>query len=139
MEKLAVYIHWPYCARICPYCDFNVYKQKRDDGLLGAILTDLKSWRMHSGPREIISIHFGGGTPSLMSADDVNAVIKAVDDLWGVGSDVELAIEANPGDADKARWQGYRAAGINRLSLGCLLYTSPNPRDGLLSRMPSSA
>ena len=118
MEKLAVYIHWPYCARICPYCDFNVYKQKRDDGLLGAILTDLKSWRMHSGPREIISIHFGGGTPSLMSAYDVNAVIKAVDDLWGVGSDVELAIEANPGDADTARWQGYRAAGINRLSLG---------------------
>ena len=118
MSQLAVYIHWPYCARICPYCDFNVYKQKRDEALLGSILTDLKTWRARSGPREILSIHFGGGTPSLMSADDIRVVIKSFDDLWGIGEGVEIAIEANPGDADEARWHSYRAAGINRLSLG---------------------
>ena len=65
-EGLAVYIHWPYCARICPYCDFNVYKQKADAGLTSAILSDLKGWRDWSGAREVSSIHFGGGTPSLM-------------------------------------------------------------------------
>ena len=130
MDKLAVYIHWPYCARICPYCDFNVYKQKRDEGLLGAILTDLKSWRARSGPREIPSIHFGGGTPSLMSAGDIRAVINSVDDLWGLGEAVEIAIEANPGDADKTRWQAYRAAGINRLSLGVQSFD-----DGVLKRL----
>ena len=118
MSQLAVYIHWPYCARICPYCDFNVYKQKRDDRLLGAIVTDLKSWRKRSGPREIISIHFGGGTPSLMSAKDISELINCVDSLWGIPKNTEIAIEANPGDADSARWQAYRAAGINRLSLG---------------------
>ncbi len=118
MSQLAVYIHWPYCARICPYCDFNVYKQKKDETLLSAILTDLEAWRARSGPREILSIHFGGGTPSLMKADDIGAVIKAVDELWGVKEDTEIAIEANPSDAEKLRWEAYRAAGINRLSLG---------------------
>lgn len=118
MSKLAVYIHWPYCARICPYCDFNVYKQKRDDKLLAAIIDDLKSWRARSGPREIISIHFGGGTPSLMSAADISELINCVDALWSIPPNTEIAIEANPGDADCARWIGYHAAGINRLSLG---------------------
>jgi len=118
MSQLAVYIHWPYCARICPYCDFNVYKQKRDDALLGAILEDLKAWRARSGEREIVSIHFGGGTPSLMSERDMGAAVQMVDALWGVTGETEIAVEANPGDADAARWRGYRAAGINRLSLG---------------------
>ena len=115
---LAVYIHWPYCARICPYCDFNVYKQKQDDDLLGAILADLKHWRTRSGPREIVSIHFGGGTPSLLSGEEVAQLIRSVDALWGVRHDTEIAIEANPTDLDAARWDAYRAAGINRLSLG---------------------
>ncbi len=115
---LAVYIHWPYCARICPYCDFNVYKQKQDDDLLGAILADLKHWRTRSGPREIVSIHFGGGTPSLLSGEEVAQFIRSVDALWGVRHDTEIAIEANPTDLDVTRWQAYRAAGINRLSLG---------------------
>jgi len=63
MESLAVYIHWPYCARICPYCDFNVYKRREDMALLPAILKDLSHWRNLAGPRKISSIHFGGGTP----------------------------------------------------------------------------
>ena len=117
-DRLAVYVHWPYCARICPYCDFNVYKQREDSGLLRAICDDVKGWREMSGPREVSSIHFGGGTPSLMTPDDVEAVIKAVSKHWDLLGDTEIAIEANPQDADKMRWEGYRKAGINRLSLG---------------------
>ena len=117
MDKLAVYIHWPYCARICPYCDFNVYKRREDDVLLPAILADLKQWREMSGPREVTSIHFGGGTPSLMTPAQVGAVIDAVNTLWGVG-EIEIALEANPHEMNEADWRGYRAAGLNRMSLG---------------------
>ena len=117
MDKFAVYIHWPYCARICPYCDFNVYKRRTDDVLLPAILTDLKHWREMSGPREVTSIHFGGGTPSLMTPAQVGAVIDAVDSLWGT-DDIEIALEANPHEMNAADWRGYRAAGLNRMSLG---------------------
>ena len=117
MEKLAVYIHWPYCARICPYCDFNVYKRKVDAALLPAILTDLNHWRDKSGPREISSIHFGGGTPSLMTAAQIGAVLETIDTLWGF-SVIEIALEANPHEMDKENWRDYRLAGLNRMSLG---------------------
>jgi len=114
---LAVYVHWPYCARICPYCDFNVYKQRKDDGLLPAILQDLQYWRDMSGPRHVTSLHFGGGTPSLMSPAQVRAIIEQVDRLWGL-SNTEIALEANPHEADEAAWHGYQQAGLTRLSLG---------------------
>jgi oxygen-independent coproporphyrinogen-3 oxidase len=117
MEPLAIYIHWPYCARICPYCDFNVYKRRDDDRLLPAILTDLKYWRELSGPRQVSSIHFGGGTPSLMSPKQVGEICEKIDDLWGL-SDIEIALEANPHEMNAEDWRGYRAAGLNRLSLG---------------------
>ena len=122
---LAVYIHWPYCARICPYCDFNVYKQKVDAGLTPSILSDLTGWREWSGPQEVISIHFGGGTPSLMSADDISSVISKVSALWGLSETCEIAIEANPHDADADKWNAYRKAGINRLSLGIQSFHDP--------------
>ena len=125
LEPLAVYIHWPYCARICPYCDFNVYKQKADAGLTPSILSDLKGWREWSGPREVSSIHFGGGTPSLMSAKDISKTISQVKNLWGLNEACEIAIEANPHDADEAKWKAYHAAGINRLSLGVQSFHDP--------------
>ena len=118
MDALAVYIHWPYCARICPYCDFNVYKRRDDDVLLPAILKDLASWRDRSGPRTVTSIHFGGGTPSLMSPSQVGAIIEQVDTLWGVCKGVEIALEANPHEMNELDWRGYRTAGLNRMSLG---------------------
>ena len=122
---LAVYIHWPYCARICPYCDFNVYKQKADASLTPSILSDLTGWREWSGPREVSSIHFGGGTPSLMSAEDISSVISKVRALWGLSETCEIAIEANPHDADADKWKAYRVAGINRLSLGVQSFHDP--------------
>ena len=124
-DPLAVYIHWPYCTRICPYCDFNVYKAKgRNDALLESMLKDLKGWREDSGPRKITSIHFGGGTPSLLSAQNISSLIKSVKTLWGLESDTEVALEANPIDADKVKWEEYRVAGINRLSLGAQTFDS---------------
>ena len=114
---LAVYVHWPYCARICPYCDFNVYKRRADDTLLPAILDDLTYWRGLSGPRRVTSLHFGGGTPSLMTPNQVAAVIAKVAELWGDATP-EIAIEANPHEANADSWRGYARAGVTRMSLG---------------------
>jgi len=124
-SNLAVYIHWPYCARICPYCDFNVYKQRNNPELISSIQSDLKGWRDWSGARQISSIHFGGGTPSLMTGDEIKTAIHSIKDLWGLDDAVEIAIEANPYDADEAKWKAYRDAGINRLSLGVQSFYDP--------------
>jgi len=117
-DPLAIYIHWPYCSRICPYCDFNVYKGAQNSELVEAILGDLSHWRGWSGAREIVSIHFGGGTPSLLAAKDIDRIIQKADELWGLPNGIEIGLEANPSDADEALWAAYRSAGINRLSLG---------------------
>jgi putative oxygen-independent coproporphyrinogen III oxidase len=119
-RKLAIYVHWPYCAAICPYCDFNVYRARGGDTapLLDAILADLKQWRAQTGPRLITSIFFGGGTPSLMDPRDVGAIIDTCSALWGVEDGVEIALEANPTDGEAAKFADLRAAGIERLSLG---------------------
>lgn len=116
---LAVYVHWPYCTRICPYCDFNVYKEKaKNFDLVDAIVADLQGWKAWSGPRSINSIHFGGGTPSLLSAKEISKIIDEVNTLWGISDHTEIALEANPIDSDEQKWSGYKAAGVNRLSLG---------------------
>ncbi len=115
---LAIYVHWPYCTRICPYCDFNVYKGAENAELVQAILRDLTHWREWSGPRDINSIHFGGGTPSLMSVDDIDSVVSTVNHLWSQPDGAEVGLEANPSDANREVWEGYKKAGINRLSLG---------------------
>lgn len=115
---LAVYIHWPYCARVCPYCDFNVYKQQADEGLVTAIIDDLSAWRRWSGPRHITSVHFGGGTPSLMRGEDIAAILDHIDRLWGLDSAAELGLEANPNNAAMDKLTAFKAAGLNRLSFG---------------------
>ncbi len=119
---LGVYVHWPYCARICPYCDFNVVRdrgraeQKR--ALTAAIVADLKGHAAFTGPRELISIFFGGGTPSLMDPDDVARIIETVRGLWTPAGAVEVSLEANPTDAEASRFSALERAGVNRLSLG---------------------
>ena len=119
-DSLAVYIHWPFCARICPYCDFNVYKSKgaAGDDLVTAMALDLKYWRSVTGPRALTSIHFGGGTPSLMKPAQIQTLIDMCKELWSAAPDIEIGLEANPDDADAALWSGYKAAGLNRLSVG---------------------
>jgi len=124
LDPLAVYLHWPYCARICPYCDFNVHLDKRaDEGdrLVAAMVTDLAYWRDWTGPREISSIHFGGGTPSLLSREQLITLMDAVRSLWGEGPGEglgEVALEANPNDVTPDREKSWVEAGLTRLSLG---------------------
>lgn len=122
VDAVAVYVHWPYCARICPYCDFNVVRDRdrREEqaGLVQAILSDLQAQAALLGPRPLASIFLGGGTPSLMRAEDVAAVIGFARALFRVTGPVEVTLEANPTDAEAAHFAALRQAGVNRLSLG---------------------
>jgi putative oxygen-independent coproporphyrinogen III oxidase len=113
-----VYVHWPYCTRICPYCDFNVYAAKDRDRepMLAALLEDLKGWRARSGARQVDSVFLGGGTPSLLAGEEAGRLLAAIDGLWGLAGDAEITLEANPDD--DARFREFSAAGVNRLSLG---------------------
>jgi oxygen-independent coproporphyrinogen-3 oxidase len=102
-----VYVHWPYCGRICPYCDFNVHRDRRPGEaarLAQAILQDLARRREVTGPRRLTSIFFGGGTPSLMDPEAVGAVIAACRTLWDADPDLEVSLEANPTDAEAGRF-----------------------------------
>ncbi len=117
---LAVYVHWPFCARKCPYCDFNSHVRKDVDAARfgAALVREIATTAAHHSGHVVTSIFFGGGTPSLMPADVVARVIDAVESAWPVADDVEITLEANPSSAEAARFAGYRAAGVNRLSLG---------------------
>lgn len=116
-DALGLYLHWPYCARICPYCDFNVYRPRgEEDALLAAMLVDMTRWRELTGARSLASLHFGGGTPSLMSETQLARLIEHAGALWGFEAGAEIGLEANPNDMDG--FAGMAAAGINRLSLG---------------------
>ena len=119
---LGVYVHWPYCARVCPYCDFNV---RRDRGrteekaaLVEAIISDLEGHAATLGPRRLASIFLGGGTPSLMAPEAVGRIIQAARRLWSPVSDLEITLEANPTDAETDKFTELARAGVNRLSLG---------------------
>ncbi|MEM8772111.1 MAG: radical SAM family heme chaperone HemW [Pseudomonadota bacterium] len=117
---LGLYIHWPYCARICPYCDFNVYKQKTvdADAWTKALTTDLAYWAERIERRPICSIYFGGGTPSLAPPETIGAVVEAAAQLFGLAHEPEITIEANPNDISDERLNNFTTAGVNRLSLG---------------------
>jgi putative oxygen-independent coproporphyrinogen III oxidase len=120
--ELGVYVHWPYCARICPYCDFNVVRDRGDGaaqaGLARAILADLAAQAALFGRRRLVSIFFGGGTPSLMAPDAAARIIEAARTLFDPAPDLEVTLEANPTDAEAGRFAAFAAAGVNRLSLG---------------------
>jgi oxygen-independent coproporphyrinogen-3 oxidase len=121
LPPLAVYVHWPYCARICPYCDFNVVRdrgQAEQTDLAAAIVRDLDGQAQRLGPRRLTSIFFGGGTPSLMQPEWVAAIVETARSLWPSDGPVEISLEANPTDAEAARFQGFADAGVERLSLG---------------------
>ncbi len=119
---LGVYVHWPYCARICPYCDFNVVRDRgrldEKSALVSAILRDLRGQAALIGQRRLASIFFGGGTPSLMDPRDVASIVEAARALWPACADLEITLEANPTDAEADRFAAFAAAGVNRLSLG---------------------
>jgi oxygen-independent coproporphyrinogen-3 oxidase len=119
-EPLAVYIHWPFCRSKCPYCDFNSHVRDSVDAArwTKALLADLEHQAGLTPGRQVGSVFFGGGTPSLMPPETVAALLRAVRSHWTLAPDVEVTLEANPNSAEADRFRAFAAAGVNRLSLG---------------------
>ncbi len=115
-----IYVHWPFCLSKCPYCDFNSHVREAVEQARwrAALCAELEHFAARGGPRRVTSVFFGGGTPSLMPPETVAAVLERIGALWSVAEDVEVTLEANPGAVDAARFAGYAAAGVGRLSLG---------------------
>jgi len=117
----AVYVHWPFCLSKCPYCDFNSHVRHGgvdEARFVRAIESELKATAARVGGRTVSTIFFGGGTPSLMQPASVAAILDAIARHWSVAPDVEVTLEANPTSVEATRFRGYRAAGVNRVSLG---------------------
>jgi putative oxygen-independent coproporphyrinogen III oxidase len=118
---LSLYIHLPWCVRKCPYCDFNSHellKTLPEDDYINALITDLQEQLPRIWGRRFVSIFFGGGTPSLFSARGIGRILTEVNNLVPFNADTEITLEANPGTSDGENFQGFRTAGINRLSIG---------------------
>jgi len=115
-----VYVHWPFCRRICPYCDFNIHPESaiNDDAWRDALLSELAHYAEELPGRTVTSLYFGGGTPSLMASATVEALINAVQSHWAVADDIEITLETNPTSSERARLQDFKRAGVNRLSVG---------------------
>jgi len=116
-----VYVHWPFCLSKCPYCDFNshVRYQSVDQARFVAAFQREIAHRAGLAPqRKVTSIFFGGGTPSLMEPQTVGAILDAIAGAWPVAPDAEITLEANPTSVEAERFRGFRAAGVNRVSLG---------------------
>lgn len=116
-----VYVHWPFCAQKCPYCDFNSHVRHRgwdEARFLAAFRRELEATAGRIGARHVSSIFIGGGTPSLMQPSTVAGILDAIARLWDVAPDAEITLEANPNSVEAERFRGYRAAGVNRVSLG---------------------
>jgi putative oxygen-independent coproporphyrinogen III oxidase len=119
-DPLAIYIHWPFCESKCPYCDFNSYAKRslNEEAYLRAANTELRHYSGEASGRTVTSIFFGGGTPSLMTPNTVASLLETIAELWPVDRACEITLEANPSSVEAGRFAGYRAAGVNRVSLG---------------------
>ena len=120
-EPLALYIHWPFCASKCPYCDFNSHV--REGGVdhprfRAALRRELAHEATRVGKRQVSSVFFGGGTPSLMQPETVALLLEDAAGLFAMAPDCEVTLEANPTSVEAAKLRGFRDAGVNRLSLG---------------------
>jgi putative oxygen-independent coproporphyrinogen III oxidase len=121
LEPFGVYVHWPFCRAKCPYCDFNSHVRHGgvdEARFLSAYLTELQHFASRAPRRMVTSIFFGGGTPSLMRPATVDTILEAIAGHWRVADDVEITLEANPTSVEAEKFAGYRAAGVNRSSLG---------------------
>ncbi|HUZ67048.1 MAG TPA: radical SAM family heme chaperone HemW [Beijerinckiaceae bacterium] len=124
-----VYVHWPFCLSKCPYCDFNSHvRQKPIDEarFLAAFRTEIAHRAALAPGRTIDSIFFGGGTPSLMQPRTVGGILEALAEHWTIRPDAEVTLEANPTSVEAERFRGYRAAGVNRVSLGVQALNDPD-------------
>lgn len=115
-----LYLHWPFCQAKCPYCDFNSHVSAEIDQLRWkrAYIAEIERVATETPGRVLRSVFFGGGTPSLMEPELVHAILDAVRNHWTIANDIEITLEANPTSVEAGRFRGYRAAGVNRVSLG---------------------
>jgi coproporphyrinogen III oxidase-like Fe-S oxidoreductase len=121
LPPLSLYIHIPWCARKCPYCDFNSHEARGavpEDRYVAALIADLEQALPQVWGRRVHSVFLGGGTPSLFSARSIDAILSAVRARLAIAADAEVTLEANPGTAEAGKFRDFRAAGVNRLSLG---------------------
>jgi putative oxygen-independent coproporphyrinogen III oxidase len=118
---LALYVHFPWCVRKCPYCDFNshtLHGELQVEPYLAALRADLEAQLPHATGREIVSIFLGGGTPSLFPPEAIGRLLQGIAQQLKLAADVEVTLEANPGTIERGQFADYRAAGVNRVSLG---------------------
>jgi len=119
---LSLYVHLPWCVRKCPYCDFNSHASPLrgipEDAYLAALLDDLEFAVRDGGGRPLVSVFFGGGTPSLFSAASIGRIVERATQLLGAAEGLEVTLEANPGTVERGRFAAYRDAGVTRVSLG---------------------
>ncbi|MGD2160717.1 MAG: radical SAM protein, partial [Gammaproteobacteria bacterium] len=121
LPPLSLYVHIPWCVRKCPYCDFNSHEagDKLDEtSYVAALMADLEREPDVTRQREIKSIFFGGGTPSLFSAESIDNIIAGIRHTANLAADAEITLEANPGTFEQQKFTDFRTAGINRLSIG---------------------
>ena len=121
LPPLSLYIHIPWCVRKCPYCDFNSHQSESDvpeQEYVEALRQDLNADAELAQGRNISSIFFGGGTPSLFSAQAIGQILEHAERRLGFNDDIEITLEANPGTFEQDKFRGFRAAGVNRLSIG---------------------
>ena len=119
--SFGIYVHWPFCKAKCPYCDFNSHVRHQPVDSMGfaqSLATELDWMKQRTPGREVTSIFFGGGTPSLMPPAAVAHVLDHIAGLWPVSGDAEITLEANPTSVEAENFRGYRSAGVNRVSVG---------------------
>ena len=127
MEKLSIYIHVPFCVRKCEYCDFySLCDLSLRDDYVEALIAQIKDFRSEAKNKLVDTIYFGGGTPSLLTGEEILRILKAVRSVFRVSDDAEITMEANPGTLDPEKLSAYHTAGVNRLSLGL---QSADPRE----------
>ena len=120
-NPFGVYVHWPFCLSKCPYCDFNSHVRQGgvdETRFLSAYQTEIATVAAQAPGRTVSTIFFGGGTPSLMQPSSVQAILDCIARHWSIAPDVEVTLEANPTSVEVTRFRGFRAAGVNRVSLG---------------------
>lgn len=122
---LSLYVHIPWCVQKCPYCDFNSHALKTElpeldyiDALIDDLETDLMAYQLVNGQRPLHSIFIGGGTPSLISPAEIGRLLAAIESRIPFSDNIEITMEANPGTVEAGRFEGYRQAGVNRISIG---------------------
>src|SRR5437868_10400853 len=120
-DAFGIYVHWPFCLSKCPYCDFNSHVRHAaidETRFARAFAREIATTAQRIGSRNVSTIFVGGGTPSLMSPATVAAILDAIAGSWTVADDAEVTLEANPTSVEASRFRGFRAAGVNRVSLG---------------------